>query len=391
MKLLLVDNYDSYTYNLRQLLAQILGEEPEVRRNDELPPLEAVQAEFDAVVISPGPGRPERGRDFGPGIELIRGFDGPLLGVCLGLQGIVHAFGGEVGPAPEPVHGHSASIRHEGSLLFSGIPPQFEGVRYHSLAALEPLPDCLRVSARAADGVVMAVEHLEHPIWGLQFHPESVGTACGEQVLRNFVAQVPSVRSLSGAPPRPPARRAAAPLGFRRFERELAVPLDPAAAFTALFGADPHAFWLDGQGDGGGEVVIGTADGPGGEVLAHRVGEGAESFFALLRRRLAERRIEPRAGGGFGGGYVGYLGYELKADLGSPCSHRADTPDACLMFATRAVALDPVTGAARALCIAPPELSDAEAEATLDEITARLTPPKPRLPFACHEQAKGNL
>jgi para-aminobenzoate synthetase len=135
-------------------------------------------------------------------------------------------------------------------------------------------------------------------------------------------------------------------------------------------------------------VAIGTAAGPGGEVLSYRVGEGAVAVFEpltgaetrieatildLLRCRLAERQVEAASGGGgFGGGYVGYLGYELKADLGSPCTQRADTPDACLMFATRAVVFDPVGGTARAICIAPPQLPDADAEAALDEIAASL-------------------
>jgi para-aminobenzoate synthetase len=262
VKLLLVDNYDSYTYNLRQLLATIVGEAPKVVRNDELPPLAAVAEEFDAVVISPGPGRPERERDFGSGAELVRGFDGPLLGVCLGLQGIVHAFGGEVAPAPEPVHGHASTIRHQGGPLFAGIASEFEGVRYHSLAAAEPLPSCLRVTARAEDGVVMALEHRERPIWGVQFHPESVGTPCGERLLRNFVAQVRpracggarrrrSGRAAAGARPAPPAA-----LGFRRFERELGRTPHPADAFVHLFGDDPYAFWLDGQGEGEGVAPL---------------------------------------------------------------------------------------------------------------------------------------
>src|SRR6201996_5983268 len=198
---LLVDNYDSFTFNLRHLLAAELGELPTVCHNDEIPFDALRRGEFGALVISPGPGRPERAADFGGCARAIREFDLPVLGVCLGHQGIATAFGGAVEGAPAPVHGEATEIVHEGAPMFAGIPPRFEAVRYHSWVVAEPLPDCLEVTARASDGTVMALAHRTRPIWGVQFHPESIGTPSGAALVRNFVAAT----GRAVAPPRPAA------------------------------------------------------------------------------------------------------------------------------------------------------------------------------------------
>jgi anthranilate synthase/aminodeoxychorismate synthase-like glutamine amidotransferase len=182
---LLVDNYDSFTYNLAHLFGA-LGEEVIVRRNDALSPDEAAELAPTHLVVSPGPGRPE---DAGASVEIIRRLapSTPTLGVCLGHQAIVACFGGEVGRARELVHGKATTVRHDGSGLFEGIPEEFEAGRYHSLAATT-LPDCLVVTASAADGEVMAVRHRELPVLGVQFHPESVLTPHGHELARNFLA-----------------------------------------------------------------------------------------------------------------------------------------------------------------------------------------------------------
>ena len=175
--ILLVDNYDSFTYNLAHLFGA-LGEEVVVRRNDE-PDLE--ELEPDRLVISPGPGRPPPRV-----VELVRHSRVPTLGVCLGHQAIVEAFGGEVGPSRRLVHGKASEIDHDGRGLFQGLPERFEAGRYHSLAATQ-VPDCLEVSATCADGEVMAVRHRELPVDGVQFHPESVLTPIGPELARNFL------------------------------------------------------------------------------------------------------------------------------------------------------------------------------------------------------------
>jgi anthranilate synthase/aminodeoxychorismate synthase-like glutamine amidotransferase len=182
--ILVVDNYDSFTYNLVHLFAE-LGAEVEVRRNDAVDAEEAVRLAPSHLVVSPGPGRPA---DAGATIDVIRALAGrvPVLGVCLGHQAIVEAFGGVVGPARELVHGRAAPVRHDGRGLFAGVPDPFEAGRYHSLAAAT-VPDALEVSATAPDGEVMAVRHRELPVDGVQFHPESVLTPEGRAIAANFL------------------------------------------------------------------------------------------------------------------------------------------------------------------------------------------------------------
>jgi anthranilate synthase/aminodeoxychorismate synthase-like glutamine amidotransferase len=182
--ILLVDNYDSFTYNLVHLFAE-LGAEVVVRRNDEIDAEEAQRLGPSHLVISPGPGRPE---ESGATLEVVGRLAGrvPTLGVCLGHQAIVQVFGGEIGRARELVHGKASTIRHDGRGVFRDLPQDFEAGRYHSLAATR-IPDELEVSATGADGEVMAVRHRELPIEGVQFHPESVLTPVGPKLARNFL------------------------------------------------------------------------------------------------------------------------------------------------------------------------------------------------------------
>jgi anthranilate synthase/aminodeoxychorismate synthase-like glutamine amidotransferase len=176
--ILLVDNYDSFTHNLAHLFGE-LGADVVVRRND-APDLERLKP--SALVVSPGPGRPPERV-----VALLRETRVPTLGVCLGHQAIVEAFGGEIGAARELVHGKSCTVRHDGRGLFAGLPEEFEAGRYHSLAAAT-VPEVLQVSATSEDGEVMAVRHRELPIDGVQFHPESVLTPLGREIARNFLA-----------------------------------------------------------------------------------------------------------------------------------------------------------------------------------------------------------
>ena len=186
LKTLLIDNYDSFTYNLFQLLAEANEEEPLVVRNDEADWAELAGLDFDNVVLSPGPGRPEREADFGVCAAAIRGTKVPLLGVCLGHQGLGWLHGGRVVAAPEPVHGRLSAVLHDDSPLFAGIPREFQAVRYHSLCVEQPLPADLRGIAWTSDGVLMALEHRERPLWGVQFHPESVCAEHGRRLISNF-------------------------------------------------------------------------------------------------------------------------------------------------------------------------------------------------------------
>jgi para-aminobenzoate synthetase len=187
VRTLLVDNYDSYTYNLFQLIAQINGAEPVVVHNDD-PVLseEAFISRFDNVVISPGPGHPQGVRDFGDAAKLLSLPDLPVLGVCLGHQGIALFHGAEVRPASVPRHGYLSRIVHRDEGVFEGLPQDFTGVRYHSLAVGSLASTSLEAIAWAEDGEIMGIRHTGRPHWGVQFHPESVATEHGARLLENF-------------------------------------------------------------------------------------------------------------------------------------------------------------------------------------------------------------
>lgn len=183
--LLLLDNYDSFTFNLAQYLGE-LGAPPVVKRNDEISLDEVETMRPDHIVISPGPGRPE---EAGISVELIKRFGPttPVLGVCLGHQSIGIAFGGQVVRASQLMHGKTSSVQHDGRGVFKGVQQPFVAGRYHSLVVAEPLPDALEMAAKTEDGTVMGVRHRTFPVHGVQFHPESVLTGEGRQLLRNFL------------------------------------------------------------------------------------------------------------------------------------------------------------------------------------------------------------
>src|SRR5262249_38044022 len=184
---LLIDNYDSFTYNLYQYLCE-LGADVTVVRNDVISVDEARAMDPDFIVISPGPGVP---RDAGISVELVRalGATTPILGVCLGHQAITEAYGGVVTRAPELMHGKASNVHHDGRGVFTGLPSPFSGIRYHSLcAAPEAVPNVLEVTARTDSGVIMAVRHKQYPVYGVQFHPESILTEHGKDLLRNFLS-----------------------------------------------------------------------------------------------------------------------------------------------------------------------------------------------------------
>jgi anthranilate synthase component 2 len=185
--LLLIDNYDSFTYNLFHYLGE-LGAETIVKRNDELSAGEALAMRPDAIVLSPGPCTPN---EAGICLDLIRQADGgvPILGVCLGHQAIGQAYGGRIARAPEPMHGKLSRIHHTGKSVFRGLNNDFEATRYHSLTiAPESMPEVLEVTATTGDRVIMGVMHKRHPVHGVQFHPESIASENGHALLRNFLA-----------------------------------------------------------------------------------------------------------------------------------------------------------------------------------------------------------
>jgi para-aminobenzoate synthetase len=418
--MILIDNYDSFTYNLYQLLGEVNGRPPVVVRNDvdwSTVPIE----DFDGVVISPGPGRPDRLRDFGVSARAIRESGLPILGVCLGHQGICHLAGGAVVPAPEPMHGRISLVHHTGEDIFVGLPSPFPVVRYHSLA-VTALPDDLERIAWTDDGVVMAVRHRRDPIWGVQFHPESILSMHGRELLGNFrdlvighsphrgaIEDSRDRSSTSVRAPMPAPRRSPESSAWRVDVRKLSVRPDPEKVYRELFAGGEHSFWLDSSsviegfsrfsfmGDGSGPlaeyVTYSTTD---GVVSITRPDGGteriAQPFFAYLDEQLRRRAIPAPADlpFDFNLGYVGYLGYELKAETGGQAAHEADAPDAAMLFADRAVALDHLDGSCYLLALSGgTAAADAEAECWLDDMTDRLLTvsacapsPEPAVPVA---------
>ena len=357
MRTLLIDNYDSYTFNLFHLLGEVNGEEPIVVRNDELSWDELVGLAPDNVVISPGPGRPERPRDAGVSLEVLRRAEVPVLGVCLGHQALAYASGGTIEHAREVMHGRLSPVHHDASTLFAGIPQGFLAVRYHSLV-VGAVPAELRVTAWTPDGVIMALEHRARPLFGVQFHPESVSTRHGRALLENFRDLTPRRRP-AAKPAAAPARREPARSGgnteLRR--RRLEAWCEPEAVFGALYADHAHAIWLDSSRAGAGVArfsFIGAPDGPLGQVVSYDVGARtvtverasgrevvAESVFDYCRRELDRLRVDaPELPFDFIGGFAGYFGFELKAECGGRAAHTSPLPDAGLLLCDRVIAFD---------------------------------------------------
>lgn len=375
MRVLLIDNHDSFTFNLYHLLAEVNGIEPTVVRNDAMTLDDLDVDRFDAAVISPGPGRPDRPRDVGLSADVIVGTDLPVLGVCLGHQALCHVLGGTVSHANEAQHGRACRVEHTGEGLFAGIPSPFRAVRYHSLSVRD-VPSELEAIAWADDGTVMAVRHRTRPRWGVQFHPESVLTEHGHLLFANLRRLLLAPRSQAGRVPRDPADPAPRGPGGRvprapadRAPRGLADgtlqvrrvegPIDTAAAFSRLFGGSPTSFWLDSAAVVPGRSrfsFLGDASGPLAELITydvrrhevtiedakgHRVEPGP--LLDWLEVAIRRRRVDsPELPFDLDLGYVGYLGYELKAETGGAAAHRSPVPDASLVFADRVVAIDHV-------------------------------------------------
>ena len=401
MRTLLVDNHDSYTYNVFHLLAAAGGSEPVVVNNDAVSWRVLSRSDFDAIVLSPGPGRPERWHDFGVCRDILRYSEIPVLGICLGHQGIGNLLEGDVSTAPMAMHGRLSHVRHSDSGIFEGIPQDFSVVRYHSLAITGPPGPEGNVTAWADDGVVMGVEHTSRPIWGVQFHPESIATEHGRAIAENFYAMASRLRNKPAPRPRDrragntPIRRENGPstagqevveTGMRLRLRELDGEPSTEALFERLFADAENAFWLDsvdaptrlaqssymGTSAGRDRCLL-SYDVEAGEIAIERARRDTvehRSIFDLLDREIAKQAVEPPAelARGLIGGFVGYLGYELKADCGSPNEHSSDMPDALMMLANRVIAVDHVRR--RTYVCAVGREDDAEADAWVEMAAA---------------------
>ena len=353
MRTLLIDNYDSFTFNLFHLLGEVNGDEPIVVRNDELTWDELAALPVDNIVISPGPGRPERARDVGVSLDVLRRAEVPVLGVCLGHQALAYAAGGAIEHAPEVMHGRLSAIHHDGRGLFAGIPQGFEAVRYHSLVVGAVPASCASRRGRPT-AVVMGLEHRTRPLWGVQFHPESICTEHGRTLVRNFRdltrAQAPSparaprrarrpaagarcatARSRPGATPRPRSSRSTATAitlcGWTarawspgsRASRSWALPTARSARSSAT--TSPH----------GRSRSSARAVGRCGGRACSTTASASSSACAPMRPscRSTSRAASPATSA-----------TSSRPSCGGELAHRSPLPDAALVFCDRLVAFD---------------------------------------------------
>ncbi|SQG64563.1 PARA-aminobenzoate synthase component I and II [Corynebacterium renale] len=325
--ILLVDNRDSYTFNLAHLIAAQSGEEPLVVSADDVfthrIPERIRAGEFRHVVVSPGPGHPETDADFAASRAVIEASQGiPLLGVCLGHQGLALLAGAEVTKA-EPHHGVLSTVTHSGEGIFEGVPQGVEVVRYHSLHVAEPLPDCLEVHARSEDGTIQALKVAGQPHWGVQFHPESILTLHGDTLMANFLHLTPAPQ-------------------FQVLHSQHPLTTDPESVFAALRAQHPQHFWLD-CATGDSWSIMGTG---AGHLTRTISGEQVLEHLAQGLNQSVDRTTVP-AEVPFAGGFVGYLQYPRPV------------PGGCWLMPQAFIAIDHSTDTAHCMVLYK-ELIDAE-------------------------------
>lgn len=396
MRTLIIDNYDSFTNNLYQYVASINIELPIIIRNDSMQLTELTLLEFDNIIISPGPGRPDNPSDFGICKEVLLKCNVPILGICLGHQGIGFAYGGEVIHAPIPMHGRKSYITHYNDELFNEIPQTFSVVRYHSLIINKNnLPDCLNVIAATNCGLIMGIKHDSKPIYGVQFHPESIETEYGLQLIKNFI-DISKNKTLSSIKCRS-ATYAADKIAFLANDQNSMKNLEPNSqnssssvligrsitdnrknqykllvkkinkfyqvdlVFQHLFACKNNVIWLDSSMQNHSLSrfsIMGCLDGPHGyhisydvntKIVSYRQGDYitdlSMSIFDFLKEKLADNTVvlSEQLPFNFKCGFVGYLGYELYKDtLGINPKHKSMQPDAQFLFIDRAIVFDNV-------------------------------------------------
>ena len=364
MKTLIIDNYDSYTFNLYQLIAEVNGKNPIVIRNDEVDCENLTKIDFDNVVISPGPGRPEKIEDFGICGQVLQNIQVPVLGVCLGHQGLGYFYGGKIIHAPEIKHGRLSEVYHNHCQLFQGLPSSFLAVCYNSLVVADDIPECLEKIAWTPEGVVMGLRHRNLPFWGVQFHPESICTEYGKEIFNNFRNitanfynyQIPENTNHQNIL-LPKKHQNHQQQQYQVYSKKLDIYPDAEQVFTQLFGDKVNTFWLDSSryepglsrfsfmGDNSGvhsllveyqtqnqEIKITQ----GGKITTYH-----ESIFDYLQREIKNRYcVNEELPFDFNCGFVGYFGYELKAECGGNLVHNSELPDAMFILADRIIAFD---------------------------------------------------
>lgn len=341
MKSLIIDNYDSYTYNLFQLIGKVSGIEPLVIKNDELTYQEILDLDFDNVILSPGPGNPEKEKDFGVCKDIIEKLNKPILGICLGHQGIYYYNGGKILRAEEPMHGRQSEIMHNGKNLFKRIKNNFKVTRYHSLTCEDKELKNINIDARTEDGVVMAISHKTKPIYGLQFHPESIASECGEKLIENFINIC------------------------REFYKEdqlyyeiIEKSFDTKNIYEKLYKYDHKALWLDSSKveEGLSRFSIFGLQSTKAHTIKYDVDKNLvekyfldgrkkendkENIFDFLKKNRKKWTYDETLPFDFQLGYIGYLGYELKKVTENVKNNFSyDFPDAYFKYCDRALVYD---------------------------------------------------
>lgn len=395
MRVLVIDNYDSFTNNIVQAVRS-LGFSVDVRLNDAVDYVDVAGSTYGAIILSPGPGNARCPTDIGICADILRDDERPILGICLGYQAMAVAAGATLCKAPTPVHGGIEPIHHRGDALFAGLPTPFDGVRYHSWVIGAALPPLLKPIAWTAEGMVMGVRHQDQPRWGVQFHPESICTGHGRQILHNFLVLAGLVPDIEGATSDVIAADviaadviaagcgapAGTPQPSIRAER-LSRWIQPAEAHRYAYADKGPGFWLDSARRGAGArrvSYMGTlADGIASHLVAFRNGDAFVTRTArdgtvatcagdMIAHLEAALPVQTIIGGddlpfAFRGGYVGYLGYELNgvADAGF-----GDPPDAAFLYVDRFLAFDHEERAVWAVQLDPDGAGGSAAQADFD-------------------------
>lgn len=341
MKSLIIDNYDSYTYNLFQLIGKVSGVEPLVIKNDEMTYEEILNLDFDNVIISPGPGSPDKAKDFGVCKDVIEKLDKPILGICLGHQGIYYYNGGKVVRADEPMHGRQSKVSHNGKNLFAGIENNFTVTRYHSLTCEDGELPNISIDARTTDGIVMGISHKTKPIYGLQFHPESIASEYGEKLIQNFIDITKDFYKDKGL-----------------YYEVIDDSFDTAEIYEKLYNYDDKTLWLDSSRVQEGLSrfsIFGLQSAKRGHILKYDVDkkivkkiysngkceEFHENIFDYLKAHRIRWDYDESLPFDFQLGYIGYFGYELKKDTENvPNKYSFEYPDAYFKYCDRALVYD---------------------------------------------------
>ncbi|MGG0511205.1 aminodeoxychorismate synthase [Priestia megaterium] len=374
MKTLIIDNYDSYTYNLYQMISEVNCEEATVIKNDELNLEDIKFGKFDNIVISPGPGSPTDKKYFGVCDEILLNAKIPVLGVCLGHQGFGFVYGASIIHAKEVVHGIASNIFHNNDFLFKDIPQEFSAVRYHSLIVDEQLPVELKKIAWTDDGTIMAMRHENKPIWGVQFHPESILTEYGYQIFRNFKditekynkSSLKKVKKIDQAKQIEHGEMKSSE--YKVYFEKIDMFYDTEIVFTNIFKEEENVFWLDSSKVEKGLSrfsFMGSASGPLSEVVEYNVQSDKTTVIKQGQSRVINTNIfdyldqkinafnisSIEVPFDFNCGFVGYFGYELKRNLGSTCKHNSVLPDSKFIFSDRFIAFDHIESKTYLVCL----------------------------------------